>query len=46
MKKVENNGKKFTHYIESLAKKHNTLSSDIYEIIRDVRLKVGKALCN
>ena len=44
MEKVEANGRKLSNHIESLAAKHNTSSSDIYEIIRDVGLKVGKSL--
>ena len=47
MKKVENNGKKFTHHIESLAKKHNTSSEGIYDFIKSklgVATKVGKGL--
>ena len=49
MKKVENNGKKFTRRIESLAKKYNTSSDGIYEIIKSklgVATKVGKFLYN
>ena len=51
MKKVENNGKKFTSCIESLAKKHNTSSDVVYEIIKfmwqggvNVGIKVTKGL--
>ena len=44
MEKVEANGRKFSNYIESLAAKHNTSSGQIYEIIRNVGLKVGKGL--
>lgn len=44
MEKVEANGKKLNNYIESLAAKHNTSDGHIYEIIRDVGLKVGKGL--
>ena len=44
MEKVEANGRKFSNHIESLAAKHNTSSGHIYEIIRDVGLKVGKGL--
>ena len=44
MEKVEANERKFSNHIESLAAKHNTSSGHIYEIIRDVGLKVGKGL--
>ena len=44
MEKVEANRRKFSNHIESLAAKHNTSSGHIYEIIRDVGLKVGKGL--
>ena len=44
MEKVDACGKKLNNHIESLAAKHNTSSGHIYEIIRDVGLKVGKGL--
>ena len=51
MKVVENNGKKFTICIESLAKKHKTSSDVVYEIIKftwqgsvNVGIKVTKGL--